>query len=421
MAGRGYTTDMQTQLSALLLASQPNATATNGGGVSGNPLRWSGTEGDSPPGWPNLFSTVCAPQAWGPGCPSNATGAFFSPPSTDYTLQAGDVWFWEPNTPLRPLSELQSTYHRTVGANAVMELDFAIDRTGNVDPAHAALYKAFGDWRRACYASPPLATGVLAAGQSSFLLQLPPGCPSLMDRVVLEEDQAPFGQCVYGYTVEVSTAGGGWAPFSSALTIGNKRIDIADVALNATAVRVNVTGSTCGGGAGGGVQHAGVVVSVISPAACGVLPRTRVRFTAANGQCLSTNSSSSFPCGGDSCPLFLGNCSDETAEWDDQGGQLSSWANGVASTVVNVDCNSCAPRSVAKLHTGTGSPASLTFSGGQLNYACPGAPHGPLCLNGGEGVPTPPCGREPHLPDQVQVDSCGAPGTTGWVRTQQSG
>ena len=29
-----------------------------------------------------------------------------------------------------------------------MELDFAIDRTGRVDPKHAALYKALGDWIR---------------------------------------------------------------------------------------------------------------------------------------------------------------------------------------------------------------------------------------------------------------------------------
>ena len=44
--------------------------------------------------------------------------------------------------------------------NTVLELDFAIDRSGRVEPSHAALYKAFGDWRRSCYGT-PVASGAL--------------------------------------------------------------------------------------------------------------------------------------------------------------------------------------------------------------------------------------------------------------------
>ena len=47
-------------------------------------------------------------------------------------FSAGDTWFYVEGTPLRPLSELITTYHNSVGMNTVMELDFAIDRTGQV-------------------------------------------------------------------------------------------------------------------------------------------------------------------------------------------------------------------------------------------------------------------------------------------------
>jgi hypothetical protein len=35
-----------------------------------------------------------------------------------------------------------------------MELDFAVDRSGNIDPAHAARYKEFGAWIHDCYGYP---------------------------------------------------------------------------------------------------------------------------------------------------------------------------------------------------------------------------------------------------------------------------
>lgn len=53
----GYTSDMEAAITTLLNANQPDAIAMNGGGVSPNPLRWSGTEGYKPPNWPNLYVT----------------------------------------------------------------------------------------------------------------------------------------------------------------------------------------------------------------------------------------------------------------------------------------------------------------------------------------------------------------------------
>ena len=154
--------------------------------------------------------------------------------ATDYTLQAGDTWFYEPPagdaehpgpTTLRPLDELVFTYHSTVGHNTVLELDFAIDRDGLVAPSHAALYKRLGDFIRTCYDASPLAVGTTTmtsatsaagdnlrapkpdgvsgglageVGVASVTLQLgSDDAPKTFDRVVLEEDQTA-GQRVRG-------------------------------------------------------------------------------------------------------------------------------------------------------------------------------------------------------------------------------
>ncbi len=44
-----------------------------------------------------------------------------------------------------------------MGRNGVLELDFAINRNGLVEPSHAARYKELGDWARACYPDGPVA------------------------------------------------------------------------------------------------------------------------------------------------------------------------------------------------------------------------------------------------------------------------
>ena len=423
---------MQQSIKALLAEIQPTALALNGAGISPSCGRWSRTEGDIPPGWPNVYSTTCCSLTGGenigedpcdgPGCPPDQAAAFYNPSSTDYTLQASDIWFYEPGAPLRPLAELQLTYHATVGANTVMELDFAIDRTGNVAPNHATLYRAFGDWRRACYGS-PLARARLMPGEISLTLSLGDGPVGLlMDRVVLQEALAvdKYGQCVANYTLEVEVDGV-FKQFgvSGAATIGNKRIELGGAlpgvgvaAFNATAVRFNVTKSFC---------VPDVTVSAFSPVPClpPPTPHSRVHFRY-GGLCLVTNTT--FPCGSgakNSCPIFLGDCTLPEASWDDGDG-VSLTNLGVVSqpNVVNVDCDSCAVGSLAKLITGSGSAASLTFSaaaGGQLSYACNNLPEG-LCLNGGQGTAIPPCGGESFLAVQIKVAPCSSGDASGWVR-----
>ena len=174
------------------------------------------------------------------------------------TLQQGDHWFWTPGSSLHTLSELATFYHRSVGANGHLEIDFAIDRTGNVAPTHVAAYAAFGAWIAGCYKKAPLASASLAAGAASVTLPLPAGAQP--DRVVLREDQTG-GQFVITYTVEVQAGGGAWAPFSAGTTIGSNRIDVAAAPVAATALRLTIVSAFSPG-------HAGVHIDVLDGAGC---------------------------------------------------------------------------------------------------------------------------------------------------------
>ena len=148
-------------------------------------------------------------------------------------------------------------YHHSVGANGHLEIDFAIDRTGNVDPVHAAGYAAFGAWIRACYGT-PVATGALAPGATSFSLALPAG--AVVDRIQLEEDQSA-GQTIISYVVEALVAGA-YVPFSAGVTIGAKRIDVAAAASGATALRVSITAAYG--------TPTGLTASAFAPAGCAI-------------------------------------------------------------------------------------------------------------------------------------------------------
>ena len=155
--------------------------------------------------------------------------------------QQGDHWFWTPGDAIHPLSDLVDVYHKSVGSNAKLELDFAIDRTGNVAPAHAAAYAQFGAWIRSCYGT-PVAMEHPTPGATIIELDFPGKQPALIDRIMMTEDLS-YGQNVNGYTVEWLDASGlSWNAFSNGITIGNKRIDLG-TAVNTTAVRLTVVSS----------------------------------------------------------------------------------------------------------------------------------------------------------------------------------
>ena len=71
------------------------------------------------------------------------------------TLQVHDSWFWAPQRKVHNLTTLAGFYHGSVGANGHLEIDFAVDRTGNVAPAHVAACA----WAGATAAPPPATAG----------------------------------------------------------------------------------------------------------------------------------------------------------------------------------------------------------------------------------------------------------------------
>lgn len=256
--------DLCDRVNALVKSTKAaNAVAFNGGGgTSANPVRWCGTEGGSPNGYPTIWSTTTCgwcPDGAGTGSPPNATNATWYPSGVDVTLQSGDRWFYTPGDTLHTLTDLAGFYHKSVGANGHLEIDFAISRTGSLDPTHVAAYAAFGAWIQSCYGSDPVVSAFLPAGTDTLTVQVTSG--GTIDRVVLAEDLTQ-GHGVVSYTVEVQVGGGAWQAFSGGVTIGSKRIDLAAAAVTGvTALRVTITEAYAPG-------HAGVTLKAYSGVGC---------------------------------------------------------------------------------------------------------------------------------------------------------
>jgi len=229
----GYASDMKDSIVALLNASQPDAAAFGGLGVSPNPICWIGTESGAPGG--DIWSTG----GNGLGDPNSPT---VCPKACDTTLQDGDHWFFTAGDAIRTRAQLIEVYHGTVGRNGVLELDFAINRDGLVEPAHAARYKELGDWARSCYGAPrwELANATCAAQQCVLELELDPA-GAAVDRVMIREEIG-LGQRVRAYTVQAMALGStAWQAFSSGKAVGNKRIDLTKEPVVATKLRLTVS------------------------------------------------------------------------------------------------------------------------------------------------------------------------------------
>ena len=126
-----------------------------------------------------------------------------------------------------------------MGRNAVLELDFAIARNGKVDPTHAARYKEFGDWIRACYSSPVANT--TGEGRVVTLTLSPAQQAVAVDRVWVREDIAQ-GERIRAYEVDVLYVGSTqWVQLSNGTSVGNKKIDFAGQLQHVQQIRLNVT------------------------------------------------------------------------------------------------------------------------------------------------------------------------------------
>jgi alpha-L-fucosidase len=215
---------------ATLTQLQPDAVVFNGEGVTANVVRWIGTESGEP---------SCPTGVWSTGdsyC-GDPTSPVWEAACSDTTLQQYDHWFYVQGVPVRPLSDMITVYHDTVGQNSALELDFAIDPTGNVNATHAAMYAQFGDWIRACYGAP-----VAQASGNATLLYLALNGTTPVDRVVLQEN-IRLGQRVRAYSVDVlRRSSGQWQNLGSGTSIGHKTIVLSpSVIPDGIEVRLNIT------------------------------------------------------------------------------------------------------------------------------------------------------------------------------------
>lgn len=125
-----------------------------------------------------------------------------------------------------------------MGSNGVLELDFAISRTGQLDPAHTARYKQLGAWISSCYGTPVARTS--GSGQT-LELTVPPAANNTIDRMWIRED-LQHGQRIRNFTVEYMAAGSeSWTPFSAGRSVGNKRIDLLSAPAHVSKLRLTVT------------------------------------------------------------------------------------------------------------------------------------------------------------------------------------
>ena len=229
----GYTDSMKGDLTDLLKELQPDAAGFGGHGLMPNPVQWVGTES----GLPGTDSIWSAQDFDGDGPTTGSPdGGVFAPKGCDTTLQNDDQWFFYPEYGIRELDNLKNVYHQTVGNNGVLEIDFAVDRTGNVDAAHAARYKELGDWSRACYNE----SNFVASGEEAGIAPIVVDVKSSdkFDRFLIREDMSKVGQAITNFDIYGKTAGGDSFDtklFSSGdkqTGIGNKKILLLDDAVS---------------------------------------------------------------------------------------------------------------------------------------------------------------------------------------------
>jgi len=142
----------------------------------------------------------------------------------------------------------------------VIELDFAINRQGLVEPSHAAAYSGFGSWINECYGAAPRFTNAAVAATSgtimgnastssliaTLVLELPVGTKQI-DRAMVQEDLGKGGQRIRSFTIDALVGVGSnsstaqWVQMSAGHSVGNKRIDVfKSAAVGATKLRLTV-------------------------------------------------------------------------------------------------------------------------------------------------------------------------------------
>eukprot|EP01084_Bolivina_argentea_P302503 522137_1 len=220
----GGTSDMAGQVKQLISDYQPTMVVYNGQGVTNNVIRWVGTESGVING--PIWSTGCASDGTG-----NPNGTDFCPAGCDTELQENGDWFYVNSVGLKSLDTLITVYHDTVGNNGVLELDFAIDTTGNVHPNQAMAYKQFGDWIRNCYGNTLNNTnGVITNINGVLELEV----SKQFDRIMIQENLMN-GQRVREFSVMIDGEG-----VYNGSSVGHKKIVVLKQVYNKVNTKVQL-------------------------------------------------------------------------------------------------------------------------------------------------------------------------------------
>jgi len=218
---------------------QPNAVSFNGAGISDHPVCWIGTESGEPD-VEGIWSTGGGPDEDpnGQGGTGDPDSDLFCPKAVDTVIQGRGSWFFEPGLELRPISELVDVYHKSVGHNGVLELDFSPNRDGLIDPTHAAFYKKFGNWIKSCYGEDNVVAKTAGSrGQTEITLDMSDSSESV-DRLVLREDITQ-GIAIRSFEIYVDDAD--TPMYSTDSGIGNKKIVLFDKPLRLSSLTVKIT------------------------------------------------------------------------------------------------------------------------------------------------------------------------------------
>jgi alpha-L-fucosidase len=121
-------------------------------GLSGNVVRWSGTETGHTPA-ADMWSTIkpgssgAQTMAYGAGTkPGGATGLEYVPAEQDGAIQSGmnAGGFWYPHSVPKTVTELMSEWEDSVGHNSNYLLELSPDPQGHIPAADVAAYRSFG-------------------------------------------------------------------------------------------------------------------------------------------------------------------------------------------------------------------------------------------------------------------------------------
>lgn len=178
-------------ISSLLESLQPHAVYF-GGCAQSNNLRWVGTESGRP-NYPIWSTAVDCREGTG-----DPNGNVFCPAESDTTLHASGQWFWRKGDSIKSLSDLQTTYYKTVGQNTNLLLNAAPNDKGLIEEGSMERYKEFGSWINSCFNAQPV---IKTNGKGKIIrLISAAGQPFRFNNIIIQEDQTK-GQVVTQFSV----------------------------------------------------------------------------------------------------------------------------------------------------------------------------------------------------------------------------